>query len=188
VNNHKKARNRLFKHDRPHIRPLQITENATGSGFSKDISIVWVAHKHHPIPLLSDINTQEDFLLKMLEAANRLPFYVVEDRNREFDGMGLIALIAVKGDDWRIEPHVHFFPWATKRNILRTCIAFFQMIRYSKKTGVCVVKSLKESTVLFDKCVNYFPPNVFHAVGKIPMGDIRGDEYIYSIRGKKWAT
>ena len=182
MKNHKELRNTLFKKDRPHIRPLQVVDE---SGYSKDIRIIWVAHKNKPIPFLSDVKTQDEFVTMMLDYSKRLPFYVVEDRNSEFKTTGLVALIAAKEDGWRVEPHIEFFPWATKRNVLRTCISFFQMVRYSRKIGVCVVRSLKEGANLFDKCVNYFPPNVFHRVGKIPMGDTRGDEFLYSIRGRK---
>lgn len=185
MKNHKQRRDLLFKKDRPYIRPLQIVDE---SGYTKDVRIIWVAHKNKPIPFLADVKTQEEFVKMMIEATHRLPFYVVEDRNSEFKDKGIVALIATKEDGWRIEPHVHFFPWATRRNILRTCIGFFQMVRYSRNIGVCVVRSLKENAGLFDKCVNYFPPNVFHRVGRIPMGDARGDEFLYSIRGRKWAA
>lgn len=182
--NHKELRSRLFRKDRPFIRELKIVDE---SGYSKDIRILWVAHKHKPFPFLSEIKEQSDFVERMIEASRKIPFYVVEDRNSEFDDKGLVALIASREDGWRIEPHVEFFPWATKRNVLRTCISFFQMARYSRKIGVCVVKSLKDHSGLFDRCTKYFPPNVFIRVGKIPMGDVRGDEYLYSIRGRKWA-
>ncbi len=180
---HRKLREHLFRNNKPHIRNLSLIDD---NGISKDVKILWVAHKNKPFPFLNHVKTQEGFLKEIVDASQRLPFYVVEDINSEYDGnMGLIGLIASKEDGWKIEPHIEFFPWATKRNILRTCISFFQMVRYSRKIGVCVIRSLKESANLFDRCSKYFPVNVFYKVGKIPNGDIRGDEFIYCISGRK---
>lgn len=177
----KDLRDRLLK-NRPNVRPLQVL---TDGGYSDDVKILWVAHKHSPFLGLPQDIPQDQFVMEILRVSEMAEFYVVDDSNQEYSGRGVIALIAAKNDGWKIEPHVEFFPWATKRNVLRTCVAFFQMIRNSRKVGVCVIKSLKDSVNLFNHCIKYFPPGVLWKVGRVPNGDQRGDEYIYSIKGRK---
>ncbi len=179
--NPKVLREQLIK-KRPNVRPLEILNDG---GYSKDIKILWVGHRHSPFLGLPTDIPQDQFVMEVLKSANQAEFYVVDDDNNEYDGRGIIALIAVKNDGWKVEPHVEFFPWATNRNVLRTCVAFFQMIRNSRKVGVCVIKSLRGSVNLFNHCIKYFPPGVLWKVGKIPNGDQRGDEYLYSIKGRK---
>lgn len=178
---HSELRKNLLK-NRPLIRPLEVL---TDNGYSDDLKILWVGHKHSPFLGLPPDIPQDQFVMEILNAAKQGEFYVVDDSNNEYDGRGVVALIAVLNQGWKIEPHVEFFPWASKRNILRTCVAFFQMVRSSRKIGVCVVKSLKESVNLFNHCQKYFPPGILWRVGRIPNGDIRGDEYLYSIKGRK---
>lgn len=179
--NHKDRRDRLLG-KRPNIRPLEILNDG---GYSKDIKILWVGHKLSPFLGLPQDIPQDQFVMEIIKFSNRGDLYVVDDSNSEYDKRGVIALIAVKNDGWKVEPHVEFFPWATKKNILRTVVAFFQMVRNSRKVGVCIIKSLKDSVNLLNHCIKYFPPGVLWKVGKIPNGDERGDEYLFSIKGRK---
>lgn len=179
--NPKESRDRLLR-NRPNIRNLEILNDG---GYSKDIKILWVAQKHSPFLGLPKDIPQDQFVMEIIRVSGKAEFWVVEDNNSEYEGRGLIALIAVRTDGWKIEPHVEFFPWATNKNVLRTCVAFFQMIRNSRKVGVCIIKSLRDSVNLFNHCIKYFPPGVLWKVGRIPNGDERGDEYLYSIKGRK---
>jgi len=173
----KQKRDRLFKKDRPLIRPFQLMENGE---YSKDLKILWVAHKVKPFEALSSTK-EEDFIREVLEVTGGKSLYVADDFNDEYEKKGPVGVITVDTDGWKVEPHVDFFPWATKRNILRVSVGFFQMIRY-QKIGVCVVHALKESKNLFDHCIPY---GVLHYSGAIFGGDPRGDDYLYSVRGKK---
>lgn len=174
----KERRDRLFKSGRPFIRSLQIYDNGK---YHKDIGILWVAHKRQPFYSIQKDLTQEQFAKEISDLATQAELLIAEDINKEYKGSGPVALIGVKSDGWKIEPHAEFFKWATPKNVLKVSVAFFQMARY-RKIGVCVVYSLNDSVPLFDKCCKY---GVLKPVGQIPNGDPRGDEFIYSIRGKK---
>jgi hypothetical protein len=174
----KEKRDRLFKGGRPHIRELRVYD---GNKYHKDMGILWVAHKRSPFYQFDKDLTQEQFAKEISELASRGELLIAEDANKQYQGSGPIALVGVKNNGWKVEPHVQFFDWATPRNILRSTVAFLQMIRY-RKIGACVVYALDESLNLFDRCCAY---GVLHKVGKIENGDPRGDETVYSIRGKK---
>ena len=174
----KEKRDRLFKRGRPNIRPLIIEENGKPH---KDIGLLWVAYKKGSFPLFPVDMKEPEFFQYVLKLSDEHGLYVAEDYNKEYEGLGPIAVISVKTDGWKVEPHTNFFNWATVRNKLRSTVAFFQMVRY-QKIGCCVVYSLIDSKPLFDKVQEY---GVLNYVGRIPNGDMRGDEYMYTIRGKK---
>lgn len=177
----KDKRDRLFKKGRPFLRPFLIMN---GEEYHRDLGVLWVAHKKNPFQWLPENITQEQFASEIIGLTKTGELVVAEDRNKSFkEGVGIVALIIVRTDDqWKFEPHAQFMPWSTTKNKLRTCISFFQYVRYNKKIGVCVVESLDNSIPLFDKCCEY---GVLHKVGKIINGDPRGDETIYSVKGKK---
>jgi hypothetical protein len=170
----KERRDRLFKSGRPFIRSLQIYD---GGNYHKDIGVLWVAHKRRPFYELKPDITQEQFAHEISSIAQKAELLIAEDGNHKHKA---VALIAVSSNGWKVEPHAEFFQWATPKNILRVSVAFFQMIRY-RQIGSCVVLSLPESKSLFDKCCTY---GVLHKVGEIANGDPRGDELVYSVRGK----
>ena len=174
----KNKRDRLFRKSRPHFRPLQIYD---GDKYHKDIGILWAAYQDGCFNELPRDLEQVEFAQEVEKITQTHELWLAEDDNGSYQsGKGPVALVSIIGDGWRIEPHTEFFPWTSKKNILRSSVAFFQMVRY-KKIGVCVVKSLKVSTALFNKCKEY---GVLFYVGEIINGDPRGDEYIYSVRGK----
>ena len=174
----KEKRDRLFRKSRPLLRPLQIYD---GEKYHTDIGLLWAAYEDGCFYELPRGLEQEQFANEVEWLSQSRELLLSEDFNSAYKSeRGPVALISVSGDGWKIEPHVEFFPWSTKRNVLRTAVAFFQMVRY-QKIGVCIVKALNGSTILFDKCKEY---GVLFYVGKIVNGDPRGDEYIYSIRGR----
>lgn len=174
----KQKRDRLFKSGRPLVRPLVVRE---GAGYSKDVGILWLAHQHKPFIRFSD--EKEAFLKEIEDASDSgMSLYMVEDKNIEFNGQGPIAFVYVYNDDWEIQPHVEYFPWATARNKLKGLVAFLQMVRYSRAIGVCVIHSRNNSTPLFDKSKEY---GVLHFIGKILSGYAEGDKFIYSVKGKR---
>ena len=173
----KERRDRLLK-VRPFIRELKLIE---GDRYSEDLGILWVGYKKKSYEWLPPELTQDDFAKEIERISKTEELLVVEDKTRKFkSGQGIIALVSLVGNDWKFEPHVQFMPWATSRNILRSTVAFFQYIRYSKRVGVCVVYTLESK--LFDKVCLY---GVLHKVGKIVNGDPRGDEILYTVSGKR---
>lgn len=173
----REKRDRLFKSGRPKVRPLQVRE---GAAYSKDMGILWVAHQNDPF--LNFSIDKENFLREVEELSVTLSLYVVEDTNTEYKDKGPVAFVYVYNNEWEIQPHVEFFPWATARNKLKSTVAFLQMVRYSRAIGVCVIQCAIKSIALFDKVKEY---GVLHYVGKILNGYSFGDKFIYSVKGKR---
>jgi hypothetical protein len=174
----KERRDRLFKGGRPIIRELLVID---GDSFHKDVGLLWVSYSKGNF--FHDVErglSKEDFVEVLKNILNTRDCFIAEDRNSALKGYGPVGVIAIKTDGWKIEPHAVYFPWATARNKIRAAVSFFQMIRY-KKIGCCVVYSLMYSKPLFDKVQEY---GVLNYVGRIPNGDARGDEYMYTIKGK----
>lgn len=175
----KERRDILFKLGRPNIRPLEVLDK---NGYHKDVAICWLAHSKKPFYSFRETE-QDGFAAEILEASRTVDLLIAEDKSDYYqNGFGPIALIGVHSDGWRFMPHVSYFPWATKKNILKITVAFLQMIRYKKQVGVCVVRSMESTANLFHHCRKF---GVLHYVGVIPGGDPRGDEYIFSVKGKK---
>ena len=175
----REKRERLFKKSRPLIRPVQFYD---GDQYHNDIKIMWVAHSKNQWDAMPEGINQSEFVEQLMQFSNRSGLYIADDDNNSYkNGIGPVGVCQIFDHGWKVEPHVHFFPWATPRNILRSTVSFLHMMKY-KKIGVCVVCALKSSVPLFDKCTEY---GVLFRSGMIAGGDPRGDEYIYSIRGKR---
>lgn len=173
----KERRDRLFRGGRPFVRPFNLYENGQ---YSKDMGILWVAHQNKPFWDFPE--DKEEFLFFVENLSERASLYMVEDKNPEYSERGPVAFVWVFNDDWQIEPHTEFFPWASKRNILRSTVSFLHMSRLSKAIGIIIVYSKRVSVPLFDKCKEY---GVLRYVGKIYDGYRDSDKYIYSSRGKQ---
>lgn len=175
-------RARLFKSSKPFIRPAMLVQEG---GFGDDMGILWAAYKAGSFPLINSGMEMPDFAKAMIAIALTLhEMAIVEDDNKSFQsGRGPVAIIGIRSDGWRHEPHVDYFKWATKRNILRVTIQFLQMARYSKEVGVLIVRSLKDTSGLFMRAAKDY--GVLNFVGRVPHGTPRGDEYLFSTMGKK---
>lgn len=125
-----------------------------GESYGKDIGILWAAHKagSFGLPEMSQSEFANHILMKIAEYDSA---FIVEDKNREFVEKGPVALILVRTDGEIIRPDVDYFKWATKRNVLRTAVGFFQWVRYSKDVGVCVFGSTRESKPLYERMREY---------------------------------
>jgi hypothetical protein len=177
----KEKRDRLFKRGRPVIRPLVILEDGKPH---KDIGFMWASYKKGGFELFPKGMSEAEFLKFIIMFSDEVDMYIIDDFHKEYGGnMGPLCFISVKTIGQKIEPHSDVFPWATPRNIMRMTVALFQMIRY-KKIGCSVTYALERSKPLFDTVCEY---GVLKYVGKIPNGDPwgRGDEYVYTVRGKK---
>jgi hypothetical protein len=156
----KERRARLFKKNRPHIRPFE----------AKDMGWLWAAYKAGSFKLPEELS-QEEFSRQMAVAMEGVAHYLVEDHNHKFQtkygAVGLIGVVT-KGD--KIEPAMAVFKWATPRNVLRGCVAFFQWVKNSD-VGECVVRAPAKDK-LMKKVVDYG--------GLYP----RSMETVYGVRGR----
>jgi len=141
---------------------------------------LWAAYKAGSFKLPAGIS-QERFAAEVQSVLGKFENFIVDDDSNKFrNKRGPVALICVSSDGWRYEPVMMFFKWATKRNMLRVSVSFFHKSALSSKVGVCVVKFGK--SVLLDHLSKY---GVLFPRGRIPMGSALGDEYIYSVLGRK---
>lgn len=169
----KDRRKRLFWKSRPKFRPYE----------PKDNGFLWAAYKAGSLPIPEGLE-QAEFIAEVAKLYGGFPLvWVAEDDSPSFkSGRGLVALIGLKADGWVIEPHPVFFKWATKRNVLRCCVAFFHMMRYQKDVGVCLVRCLKDAMKLMKKMESY---GVLYLRGRLPKGSPKGDVFLFSIDGGK---
>ena len=170
-------RERLFRQSRPNFRPFEFYD---GENYHNDIKILWVAHKKSPFPGLEEGLNESAFAEAILKENSDI--FVIEDENEQYTETGPVGVILATGDGWKVEPHALWFPWATKKNILRGAVAFFQWARNTRKIGCVLTSVLPEGKNLYDRVCEY---GVLHYVGKVINGDPRGDEYMYSVKGKK---
>ena len=177
---YKIKRDRLFKKDRPFIRPLNIYD---GDKYHKDMGILWAAYLRDEYYDFPKDMSQEEFANYVEEISKTTELLMIEDFNSGYKNRGPVAFVMVYYPDyWRMQPHAVFFSWATPKNILRASVAFLQKVRYSRTVGVCIIHALQKSKNLFDRCIQY---GVLSFVGKMRRGDPRGDDFIYSVRGRK---
>jgi hypothetical protein len=150
---------------------------------NKDNGFLWAAYLKGSFDLPEGL-TQAEFLPAVAEKWGGFPLvYVIEDENKGFkSGKGIVALVPVWTDGWVYEPTVKFFGWATKKNILRASVAFFQMLRHEKSVGVCVVKTTKKDFRFMKHMEKY---GVLYVRGRVPRGCAEGDVFVFSIEGKK---
>lgn len=170
----KNKRERLFKPERPVVRKLEILD---GDSYSKDLSVLWAAYKAKSFNLKDGLS-QEGFV-KEMEAhfSNYGQVWVVDDRNKAFSGgKGQVGVVLTSHVDFIVEARFSFFRWASKRNILRAAAAFLNMVTYSKKTGICMVRAKSEQRVLPDHLGKY---GLLYYMGKSA-----DNEYLYSVRGR----
>ena len=180
----RERRARLFRTSKPFVRPAMLIHEG---GFGEDMGILWAAYKAGSFPLMDSGKDMAGFAKSMIAIAASLhEVAIIEDDNRSFQsGRGPVAIIGIRSDGWRYEPHIDYFKWATRRNILRATIQFLQMARYSKEVGVVILRSLKETSSLFMHAAKDY--GVLNFVGRIPHGTARGDEYLFSTMGRKEA-
>jgi len=145
--------------------------------------VLWAAYKEGSFPLIPEMDKESFYGYTRENLKSFSSLMLVEDECKKFKaGRGPVCLIVANTDGWKVEPHVEFFKWATPRNILRVNVRFFNWMRQNKGVGVCIVKSLKETSNLFHRVRQY---GVLFYVGCLVGGDIRGNEFIFSICGGK---
>lgn len=156
------------------MRRLEIMD---GEQYSKDMAVLWAAYKAGSFNLPKDLS-QEDFV----QAAEKIvsnygQMWVVDDECGAFkDGKGPIAIVGTNVDGLQVMAEGQPFRWAKKKHLIRASVAFLQMIRYSKKTGVCFVKGAQPQYRFLRALQKY---DVLHYIGKV---DDNG--YLFSVRGR----
>lgn len=176
---------RLNRSGLPVIRDFRL------SGPRPDMAVLWAAYLRGGFDL-GDGLTQEEFEREVELLLNTAyNFVVVEDFNSIANGdMAPICVIQEKFDGWMVEPHIEWFPWATKRNKLRTVVNYLRSLRSHEVYATVLIKSMKEHVDFFNGIIEY---GVLHKlsqfndgklieqVGRIVGGDPRGDIYLYSM-------
>lgn len=169
----KALRDRLFRKDRPFIRPFQ----------REDFGILWVAYKRGTFALEQGLE-QEAFIEAIAPYLQQWDsLWLIEDESRAFSaGRGAVGLVGVVTDGWTIEPHVEWFAWSSPKNILRAVVAWFQKVRHDKHVAAALVKAEQKNEKFFTRLRKY---GVLYYVGRVPNGYPSGDMVLYSVRGKK---
>lgn len=174
----KERRDRLFKGERPHIRPFDL---------QKDFWVLWGAYDLGSFASLPKGWSKElfaDYLIKIIGSHSSA--LVSEDKCKYFkEGRGPVSLILIDNYGWRVEPIMDFFKWTTPRMVLRSQIAFLQMVRYSSDIGVCLVRSPEKYQEWFNRFREY---GVLFPCGRVPYGRQDGDETLYYVSGNRGKT
>ena len=170
----KELRDRLFRKNRPVIRRLEILDGET---YSDDMRVLWAAYRAGSFVLPEGL-TQEQFVSAIEDGLNAYSqAWIIDDANGSFSaGHGQIALVGTNAIGMMVEVKPLFFKWATKRNILRASVAFINMLRHSKKTGIVLVRTQKEKMTLPDHLKQY---ELLYFLGQAAE-----NEYLYSVRGR----
>lgn len=165
----------LFRKSRPKVRKYE----------QSDAGFLWAAYQGGSLPLERGLS-QRDFLLEIAKKYGEFDLlWIIEDDSKSFkSGRGQIGLVGIKADGWTFRPSAVFFKWATPKNILRSLVGFFQMIRYQKDVGICRVEILEKDLKMLSRLKKY---GVLFYRGRIPSGSSEGDLFVFSIQGKKAA-
>ena len=129
---------------------------------------------------------QREFTKNALIELNKFSrVYVAEDENAQFqDRKGPVAIVTANYDGWKIEPNMVFFPWATRRNRLKTVVGFLMYQRFQPDIGSIQLRSDEDGRDFFKRLADYLPLRVG---GKIAGGRPSGADHIFYVRGKRQA-
>lgn len=173
--NAKEKRDRLFKKGRPHFRKADLL-NLDGS-YGPDMGLLWSAYKAGSFKAPEDL-TQEQFAQWIVNTAKRFTtLWIGEDESKAFrTGKGAVGVVGALQEGLLVSIEWSALKWATKKNILRSSVAFLHMVTKSRGTGICAVKGTKEAVPLLDHLKEY---GLLYYIGKT-----NPDEYLYSVRGR----
>ena len=170
----KELRERLFRKSRPQARKLEILD---GDQYSNDMGVLWAAYKAGSFSMPTMLS-QEDFVKLIEESFKEFQhLWVIDDDNNAFSSKrGPVSLVGANSVNLIVEPKFLFFKWASKRNALRSVVAFLNMIRNSKKTGIALIRTTRDKMTLPDHLKRY---DMLYFVGKSA-----DNEYLYTVRGR----
>ena len=163
------VRDMIFKKGRPFVRPLK-DDNS-------DIGILWVSYKAGSFKMLPNDLTQEAFL-EFIDSlrAKYTDVWLVEDVNAAFPtaGKGPVMVVGTMRQAMVLKAEWNPLAWASNRNLLRCVVSFLNMIKHSKKNGVCMVTSKKSDRKFWFHFRKY---DLLHYIGRVAQ-----DEYLFSLR------
>lgn len=169
----KDKRDRLFRKGKPTFRLIEILD---GEQYGKDMGYLWAAYKAGSFKMAGGFN-ESQFASEIEKLCSEAKVWMAEDKNKSFrSGAGPVAMLVTLHNGLIVEPRAVHFKWASKKNIVRVVVGFLNMLRYSKKTGICMVKSNKEDVRFFQKMKGF---DVLHYMGKPS-----DTEYLFSVRGR----
>lgn len=173
-------RKTLYRAGKPNLRAFVSHD---GEELGPDVGILWAAYKNGSFNFPQmDQKSFAEFTLTSLTRFNSV--WIMEDFNKGFrSGFGPVCLIGIHSNGWKITPTVFWFSWATIKNKLRCAVAFVQKTRFEKSVGVCEFRAEQGGIKLLKHTIKYVP--TLRYVGKIWFGTPNGDQYIFSVRGKK---
>ncbi len=161
-------RDRLFRTGRPLLRRFE----------SRDVNWLWVAYRNDG-GNQDEVTFKEDMIVHLESQWDRVT--MAEDRNAGFEsGAGPVGLFHATFDDWVLQPHVTWFPWASTRNKLRCTVQYLMQLRNSRNIGVALVRAIDRNW--FARLKKYVP---IYPVGKVPHGHPDGDEFWFYVRCRK---
>jgi hypothetical protein len=135
----------------PHIMPMELGDT---TAYGRDMKILWAAFK---LEFPGHDLSQEEFAQTRIERfALYDSLWMVEDRNDAFPGQrGAVGMFLVKSDGFIIQPQFKPFKWATRRNVVRSVMAFLNWVRFSRDVGLCVFPATVEAKPMLWRMRDY---------------------------------
>lgn len=138
-----------------------LTRDCSFRGISEDdLKYVWASYKKGALPV--DIFPSgldvEGFNEVFYDVLASVPFVYILEKDKTPMGIVLSVLTPPR----KMEPHVEWFPWATRRNKLECAIKFLNEMR--KRDILLLIWSKKEATPFFTHIAKY---GILHRVGKV---------------------
>lgn len=170
----KRWRERLLE-NRPNARQILLIGE---DGFTQDAAIFWAGYKAGSFPELPPGLSPAQFGVALQGIAGRYSeMYLIDDVNPVFDGkVGPVAYAGLRRDSALVELEGGAFKWATPLNCLRCAVAFLHMQSWSKKVGVCLLKSGVDLKRFHDRLRKYGV--LFY------LGPQHESVHLYWVRGK----
>lgn len=173
--NAKQLKDLIFRKSRPVARRLTIVAE---DKFTKDAGILWAAYQAGSFTTLEAGLTQEQFMQKIEVTMNSFnSIWILDDDCKQYStGRGPIGIVGTTNIGLIVEPIFTFFKWASCRNILKSIVAFLNMIRRSEKTGIVLMRTDDKKRRIIEHMKKYY--------SVLFIGKSADNEYLYSIRGR----
>jgi len=157
----------LFRSGRPIFRPVNLIEDP---GEISDVECLWRSYQHEPYLYFGRGLSRPNFARTLELMSGRITIWVAQYNPAAISKPPLFAVVTLQDDGWRVEPHTHYLPWATPKDILM-----------SPTIGYCVIYSHAETKNLFDRCAW----GLLESAGTIDRETPRKKEHVYLARGAK---
>lgn len=171
----RQRRERLYKRTNPRVRPFD---------FARDAWVMWGAYDLGSFRALPKGLNQEQFFALVQKFGSEKSSLLMIDEDHKFfrEKRGPVALVSIDNYGWRVEPQFDFFFWATKRHRLAAAVSFFQMVRYAKEVGVCVLRVAEKDAGF---CKHLYKYDLLRPYGEIPNASPLGKDYLFGVTGRR---